>query len=495
MAKKAFVLGVNTLGLQYSEKDADLLASCLEPYGYDIFLPSNRKNKYRIREEFDQVIDGCSKTDTLIFYFSGHGLVSRGKLKLVVNDDTTKSENLIDINEIVNSLEPCRAINKAIILDCCNAGTAFAEWNPETSDSYRMLTASEKLERAKELEELKASFLTYQFYKALTDAATEIADKDNKIHINALYDYLKQKALEHNSLSDAIQVPIPNLLGNSKSNFEIGTVSIKIKPVEKEYDKVLVDSLVKQSHQLYVDGKMEDALSVIKEAYSIAPLNSDVIERYSTILFRRLEIDAIWDMIKKYEDAGKEKDDSLLMVEAEAYRREKKYKEAIKVLLSIKNRQRYNVEYLTGASYLFLYGQDHKSVDIMSALRHLRKANEYFPTYWYIKLNLAFTCTLCGSRDESIEAEAIELLNKIIQERPGSVSPKLYRLFYYALIDDFDKLVEVAEQDNAAISKQYELPIDFIDSTQDRLDLLYGSDVPKKEKYLAVFRKWAMNFS
>lgn len=495
MAKKAFIIGINTLGLLYSEKDADLLASCLEPYEYEIFMPSNKKNKYHIREEFDRVVEGCSKTDTLIFYFSGHGLVSRGKLKLVVSDDTSKNENLIDINEIVNSLETCRAINKAIILDCCNAGTAFAEWNPETSDFYRMLTASEKLERAKELEELKASFLTYQFYKALTDAATEIADKDNKIHINSLYDYLKRKALEHNSLSNAIQVPVPNLLGNSKSNFEIGTVSIKIKPVEKEYDKALVDTLIEQSHQLYVEGKMEDALAVIKEAYGIAPLNSDVIERYATVLFRRLELNAIWDMIKRYEVAGKEKDDSLLMVEAEAYRREKKYKEAVKVLLSIKNRQRYNVEYLTGASYLFLYGQDKKSVDIMSALRHLRKANEYFPSYWYIKLNLSFTCMLCGSRDKGIESEAIELLNRVIEDRPGSVSPKLYRLFYYALVDDFDMLVEVAEWDNIPVSKQYELPIDFIDSTQDRLDLLYGSDLQKKEKYLAVFIKWATNFS
>ncbi len=289
MAKKAFIMGINTLGLLYSEKDADLLASCLEPYEYEVFLPSNRKNKYQIREEFDQVVDGCSKIDTLIFYFSGHGLVSRGKLKLVVNDDTSKSENLIDINEIVNSLESCRATNKAIILDCCNAGTAYAEWNPETSDSYRMLTASEKLERAKELEELKASFLTYQFYKALTDAAAEIADKDNKIHINSLYDYLKRKALEHNSLSTAIQVPVPNLLGNSKSNFEIGTVSIKVKPLEKEYDKALVNKLIGNSRKLYAEGKISSALEIIEDAYNLAPYNSAVIERYATILFRRLE--------------------------------------------------------------------------------------------------------------------------------------------------------------------------------------------------------------
>jgi hypothetical protein len=165
------------------------------------------------------------------------------------------------------------------------------------------------------------------------------------------------------------------------------------------------------------------------------------------------------------------------------------------VLSLIKDRRRYNVEFLTGVSYLFLYGQDNKSVNIMSALRHLRIANDYFPTHWWVKYNLAFVCMLCGVRDEQIELEALEMLNDKIQRDESKVSAKLYRLHYYALIDNFDKLVEVANQDNIPLSKQDELPIDFIDSVQDRLGLRFGSDEQKKDKYLSAFIKWATYFS
>lgn len=494
MTKRAFIVGFNTLGLLYSEKDAGLMASCLEPYGYEISLQSKR-NKRQILEEFDRVTGDCSKTDTIIFYFSGHALVSRGKLKLVINEEISKNENLIDINEIISALESCLAINKAIILDCCHAGTAYAEWNPDTSDAYRMLTASEKLEKAKELEELKASFLTYQFYKALTDAAVEIADKDNKIHINALYEYLRKKAVEHNSVLDSIQVPIPNLLGNLKFNFEIGTISIPKMPKEKEYDKALVDKLVNESHYLYVKGDIAKALEKIEEAYQLAPYNSAVIDRYATVLFRRLELDAVRKLIEQYESVGKEKDDNILIVEGELLRREKKYKEAVKVLLTIKNRKRYNAEYLTGVCYQYLYGQEKKGIDITCALRHLRKANEYFPNSWFVKLNLAFTCMLCGTRDLTIEAQALDLLNKKIIENPGQVSPKLYRLIYFALIDDYEKFEEVARLDNKPDSNSLEFPMDFIDSTQEKLDMLYGVDEIKKGKYMSAFIKWATYFS
>jgi hypothetical protein len=43
MAYKAFVVGVNTLGLEYCARDAQRLSASLEKYGYETISPGNDK--------------------------------------------------------------------------------------------------------------------------------------------------------------------------------------------------------------------------------------------------------------------------------------------------------------------------------------------------------------------------------------------------------------------------------------------------------------------
>ena len=45
MSKKAFILGVNTFRLKYSENDACLISKCLEAHGYEIWKPT-KQTKY-----------------------------------------------------------------------------------------------------------------------------------------------------------------------------------------------------------------------------------------------------------------------------------------------------------------------------------------------------------------------------------------------------------------------------------------------------------------
>lgn len=222
MTKKAFLVGANTLGLKYADKDLALMKLALEKHGYTIVSPPPTKSA--IVNQFDNFIDNTAKTDTVIFYFSGHGYTPRGELQLVLEEELQNARSSININNFTDALESCRAENKLIILDCCKAGAVGREWNPEQSERYRILTASERLEEGKELDQFQASFLTYYIHDALVSKCNKVADNDGVIRINKLYDWLYSQAQEHNAKKNARQVPLPNLLGNQKANFEIGVV-------------------------------------------------------------------------------------------------------------------------------------------------------------------------------------------------------------------------------------------------------------------------------
>ena len=84
-------------------------------------------------------------------------------------------------------------------------------------------TSSKRLERSKELDDLKSSFLAQYIYIALTDLPSDIIEI-NKIRINELYNWLKNQAINYNSANPHNRVPVPNLYGNLDSNIEIATI-------------------------------------------------------------------------------------------------------------------------------------------------------------------------------------------------------------------------------------------------------------------------------
>jgi hypothetical protein len=67
----------------------------------------------------------------------------------------------------------------------------------DLSDAYRLLTASTRLEKSKELDEFQASFLTYQIHQTLTQPPSEIC-ADNSIRESAFYQWLVKVAKQHN---------------------------------------------------------------------------------------------------------------------------------------------------------------------------------------------------------------------------------------------------------------------------------------------------------
>lgn len=223
MVGKAFIVGANTLGLRYSESDASLIKSCLEQHGYQVYLPESL-DKHEILRKFDEFIDNATKTDTLIFYYSGHGYSPKGTLFLVLKDDLKKNQNLIEITHILSAFENVRAPNRLVILDCCNAGNL--PWNPEQPEQYRILTATEFLQQGKEFEELKAGFLSFYICKAFTESLQDVRNEQGKVYINTLFEWLNAQVKGHNNNINSSKVPEFSLLGNQGRNFELFSVIV-----------------------------------------------------------------------------------------------------------------------------------------------------------------------------------------------------------------------------------------------------------------------------
>jgi hypothetical protein len=100
MAKKAFIVGINTLGLKYCFNDAALMKEVLEKRGYQTTMVQEKMEKLQILSRFEEMLDGCDKTDTVIFYFSGHGIIDRGRLYLITGETFSNEKNKIPVNTI-----------------------------------------------------------------------------------------------------------------------------------------------------------------------------------------------------------------------------------------------------------------------------------------------------------------------------------------------------------------------------------------------------------
>lgn len=249
MARYAFIIGFNgpeELGsLKYAQKDAGVIAQVLSSprCGFETVLAKDVDDASELRQQLFNSASACQKRDTFLCYFSGHGVLERGQLFLVLdrtNPDRIWSTSL-SANDVLMALKNCEAANKLLILDCCHAGGAVGfkagitvpvdELNIEAENHF-VLMASNRLERARELDELQGSFLTNKISQALTDKFYEAdRDKDRKISIEDLLSWLEICSVKHNS-SSLYKVPQPYLFGQKKGDFYLTSDAEAWKPFE-----------------------------------------------------------------------------------------------------------------------------------------------------------------------------------------------------------------------------------------------------------------------
>ncbi len=223
MASKAFLMGFNTLDLRYAQNDVRLLSRALERQSFSVTVAETLdpplSTKAQFIESFDAFLDSCGAADTVVVYFSGHAFAPKGELLLLLGSDLNRvNASSIRMAYVTAALENCGARNKLLILDCCHALAEIAAWRPPQSESFRILAASGRLERAKEIDRYEASFLTYQIARALTSEFATIISHHGRLTVNTLFSWVLTQASAHNSRG-LEPVPSPKLLGDQGADF------------------------------------------------------------------------------------------------------------------------------------------------------------------------------------------------------------------------------------------------------------------------------------
>ncbi|OQW76218.1 MAG: hypothetical protein BVN33_06150 [Proteobacteria bacterium ST_bin13] len=222
--------------LRFAEDDADRLSAALGSSRCDFKvrrLPRSCKPG-EIEDVINEVAQGCTANDTFLVYFSGHGFIDRGALLLML-DGTSPAKPLttaMHVDSIVRSLRYCDAGHKLLILDCCHAGMVFADsrfksqlqadlkpvisTDDEDATSFVTLLASDRLEQAREFDDLGGSFMSATISQALeSEMMNGDVDGDGAIDLRDLKEWLRLEARERNRTTNG-GVPVPFTYGRER---------------------------------------------------------------------------------------------------------------------------------------------------------------------------------------------------------------------------------------------------------------------------------------
>jgi formylglycine-generating enzyme required for sulfatase activity len=237
--RKAFVMGSNgsknLSPLQYALEDARRIKACFESprCGFEVTLLESERDPFEIRRKLYNIAESCTPHDTFICYFAGHGILERGSLFLFL--DKTEISRLgttsIPIPDVLQAFQYCQAHNKLLVLDCCHAGAAVNATGLRSPteqpvkeiihpDNHLVLMASDRFEKARELDTLKGGFLTANICAALGEKFHE-ADKtgDSRLSLQDLMQWLKERAIAHNAQYPDKKVPYPYTFGQERGDF------------------------------------------------------------------------------------------------------------------------------------------------------------------------------------------------------------------------------------------------------------------------------------
>jgi len=93
------------------------------------YLPDNLATKTTITEKLRQLAKNALASETIVFYYAGHGFFHNGKnlISCVDTSLTSLQTTTVEINTILAALDKSKS-NKAIaFLDCCHSGIEFSE--------------------------------------------------------------------------------------------------------------------------------------------------------------------------------------------------------------------------------------------------------------------------------------------------------------------------------------------------------------------------------
>lgn len=216
--------------LKYLDNDIALLSESFTAIGAQVDTVDG--NKFSVLARLGEIIDELGSTDTLVVYYTGHGIFKNGKITFKLGKGE-KTANYLPVDELISNTSSALTDSVALIFDCCSAVASEAVWKDYATDKHMLFLPSNRIESAEELEEYQASFFTYCIYRAL-ESKVESLYEDDKITLVKLYAVVREYAMQYNKEKSS-NMPVPTLFGNFSKKIIIGHRN-KVSEVELHED-------------------------------------------------------------------------------------------------------------------------------------------------------------------------------------------------------------------------------------------------------------------
>ena len=222
--KRALVIGIsnydNLDSLSFCKNDGETISKILKSLNYKIFDTLIGYVQWQNMRDaiFDFFTDPkTTPNDTLIFYYSGHGVPdSNGDIYLSTSDlhpDNPRKRGFA-FDDLTKLLQECISTKIVVILDSCYSGSAKISKGHEedivkiasaaiqkksneiiTGEGRCILAASQARQEAYILEEKNHSIFTYYLLQGLSGEDGESIDKYGNVTVDTLGKYVYNKIM------------------------------------------------------------------------------------------------------------------------------------------------------------------------------------------------------------------------------------------------------------------------------------------------------------
>jgi len=223
-AQKTYVLltgvsnyGVDSINLFNTTKDVKQLKEkvCDKKGFTTAILTSRYANHQNIVTKLNAIVKLAKSQDRIIFFFSGHGTYGG----FVPHD-----RSLFNYQELLNILSKAKAARIYCFIDACMSGSiksisannfGIGDNNPRIC----VMTASDATELSMEDSWVGHGYFTKALLKGLQGIGASDKDKDKRITLEELFDYVSQDVVFRTRNAKQVQhpqlIPSPSLLSSS----------------------------------------------------------------------------------------------------------------------------------------------------------------------------------------------------------------------------------------------------------------------------------------
>ena len=225
----------NLQPLEGPVNDVALLRDALADPQVGLFDPQRvrilpERTSQEILMEVEQFFESVTRAEHLLFYYSGHGLLSvQNKLFLCARDTRTdRLQSTAVSSDVINAvIDASGATTTIIILDCCHSGAFKGGSLPDTlkGSGRFLLTSCRTGELANDANEINhASVFTHHLIEGLRGGARD-HNGNGYIDLNEIYDYV------HGRLS-ALGKQIPQRRFSGGGDVEIARRRVSLDPAK-----------------------------------------------------------------------------------------------------------------------------------------------------------------------------------------------------------------------------------------------------------------------